>query len=217
MKKNNIVLSLFVAFLLIILPFGYFALSSNYHKNILLKLNTLNDEQKEAAFFNVESYLKGDSELDPAYFSEREILHMADVKLLFDMLKYLLILAVAVFAIMMTFEILSADKSSIAWTLMIGSGLGLVFALIKMLFLWLAFGPVFFLFHKLFFSNDLWLLDPTSMLIQIFPEPFFSSLIISSITTTILLSLAACIGSGLYLYNKHLQEKKSWGKMWRVY
>ena len=36
------------------------------------------------------------------------------------------------------------------------------------------FTKYFILFHKIFFNNDLWILDPsTDLLINIVPEPFF--------------------------------------------
>ena len=36
------------------------------------------------------------------------------------------------------------------------------------------FSKYFIIFHKIFFTNDLWILDPaTDLLINIVPEPFF--------------------------------------------
>ena len=55
-------------------------------------------------------------------------------------------------------------------------GTGLFFAMIWVLGLVIStdFTKYFIVFHKIFFNNDLWVLDPrTDMLINIVPEGFF--------------------------------------------
>ena len=55
-------------------------------------------------------------------------------------------------------------------------GTGLFFALITALGLIIStdFTKYFIMFHHIFFTNDLWILDPsTDLLINIVPEPFF--------------------------------------------
>jgi len=56
-------------------------------------------------------------------------------------------------------------------------------------------------FHTLFFSNDLWRLDPSSdHLIQMFPEPFWQKITIVLGAVTIVEALLMAAVSGLYLY-----------------
>lgn len=41
------------------------------------------------------------------------------------------------------------------------------------------FNKYFFLFHEIFFNNDLWLLDPaTDLMIRMLPEEFFADMLI---------------------------------------
>ena len=54
------------------------------------------------------------------------------------------------------------------------------------------------MFHEMFFSNDLWLLDPnTDMLINIVPEPFF-------IDTSLYICITFIIGSVLLILLTYL-------------
>ncbi len=217
MRRFNVVLSVFFAFVLLLVPFAYYALSNSYHEKVLFRLGVLQSQENDVALDNVASYLDGSSELDQNIFSEREILHMADVKLLLDILRYLLMLVLTIFIVLTVFEAMSVNILSIAWTALVGAGVAFVASLLKLLFWGLAFRPLFVLFHKIFFMNDFWVLGGTSKLISLFPEQFFKSIVISSILTTILLSLFVAAISGAFLYNSHIQDKKSWGKLWRVY
>lgn len=58
--------------------------------------------------------------------------------------------------------------------LCIGTGIFFAAALLIAGIISTDFSKYFVVFHKIFFSNDLWILDPsTDMLINIVPEPFF--------------------------------------------
>lgn len=121
-------------------------------------------------------YLKGnagDEILEP-YFNEREILHMRDVQVLFKygfILKYisliLSLILIVVFAIRGEKDLLGRYiyKGLFANWIIIGLLLIMIF---------FNFNKYFTYFHLIFFSNNLWLLDPeTDLLIQMLPEEFF--------------------------------------------
>lgn len=110
------------------------------------------------------------------FFNQREILHMEDVRNLF--LAALVIRRVCLILMAAILVVLFLTKARIqqvlprmfqAGTLLftiITAGLALLFST--------DFTKYFTLFHKIFFTNDLWLLDPrTDLLINIVPEPFF--------------------------------------------
>ena len=109
---------------------------------------------------------------EPIY-GERELKHMVDVRQIFDALRYT---AAGYFFILLVF--LAIDRKRILgrlnqlaryglWgTLIIALALGVLVAT--------DFTRYFYAFHELFFTNDLWLLDPeTDVLIQMLPEVFF--------------------------------------------
>ena len=124
-------------------------------------------------------YLKGKAgnEILERDFNEREILHMVDVQELFRIgfiLKYISLIAslgiIIYFFRTKEFEILGRfilKGMFINWAL-----LGLL-----VLMIYFDFNKYFTYFHHIFFTNDLWLLDPdTDLLIQMLPENFFSSI-----------------------------------------
>lgn len=131
-------------------------------------------------------FLRGDREdlhvqttvggVEREFFNEREIAHMIDVQGLFlaalTIRKVCLALAAACVALL--FLLKSKVKQVLPRS--ICAGTGLFFAVICLLagIISTDFSRYFVLFHKLFFTNDLWILDPaTDLLINIVPEPFF--------------------------------------------
>lgn len=110
------------------------------------------------------------------FFNEREIAHMEDVRSLF--LKALSIRRVCLVLGAGLLILMAATKARMGRVLppFLCMGTGLFFALITVLGLIIStdFTKYFIMFHHIFFTNDLWILDPaTDMLINIVPEGFF--------------------------------------------
>lgn len=110
------------------------------------------------------------------FFNEREIAHMEDVRGLF--LAAIAIRRGCLIAIVAGILLLLALKADIKRVLpsTICAGTLLFFAALSALALIIStnFTKYFVIFHEIFFSNDLWILDPsTDLLINIVPEPFF--------------------------------------------
>lgn len=132
------------------------------------------------------AYLKGDREdlhvptivggEEREFFNEREIAHMEDVQGLFLGAIFLRRLCVGIIAASIILLILAKFDIKHLLPKMICIGTGLFFFLIAALSLIIStdFTKYFIIFHKIFFDNDLWILDPsTDLLINIVPEPFF--------------------------------------------
>lgn len=110
------------------------------------------------------------------FFNEREIAHMEDVQGLFLAGFALRRIAFGIMAATVLLLLFSkADikqilpKTICHGTLLFFAGLAALAALIST-----NFTKYFIIFHKIFFRNDLWLLDPTTdLLINIVPEGFF--------------------------------------------
>ncbi|MDO4568192.1 MAG: TIGR01906 family membrane protein [Clostridia bacterium] len=115
-------------------------------------------------------------------FNERETLHMVDVRELYLAWKtasyVLFALAAAAFACVALVErkrSLHTLCAGYVWGFCALGGVGACIAA------WAAadFSSFWTSFHLLFFSNDLWLLDPrTSRMINMFPQDFFSNIIL---------------------------------------
>ncbi len=124
-------------------------------------------------------YLKGKAgdEILAPNFNEREILHMRDVQVLFKFgfdLKYITI--ILSIGILIYLSILG-DRQLIGKIIFKGLFVNWIIMGILGVMIYFDFSKYFTYFHYIFFTNDLWLLDPrTDLLIQMLPENFFSSM-----------------------------------------
>lgn len=114
------------------------------------------------------------------FFNDREKAHMVDVKNLFIGGLWLrrgaiLILAISFLVLIKT----KADWKRLlpkSFLITIGSFVGITLAA-GVLFM-TDFHRYFMIFHEIFFTNDLWLLDPdTDLLIRMLPEGFFLDMV----------------------------------------
>lgn len=117
-------------------------------------------------------------------FNEREVQHMQDCQALFGLLKkanWTLLLGCFLLQILpKVFAWLCEIKDGTAWTVgQLWAGSGIILAPLAIFALWAVvdFDSAFTFFHKLLFTNDLWLLDPrTDLLINICPQSMFMSM-----------------------------------------
>lgn len=110
------------------------------------------------------------------FFNAREKAHMADVRNLFlgglALRRLGLLLAAASIALLMILKV--PLKRLLPRMLCAGTVLFLAVTALLAGIISTDFTKYFIIFHKIFFTNDLWLLDPrTDLLINIVPEPFF--------------------------------------------
>jgi integral membrane protein (TIGR01906 family) len=112
-------------------------------------------------------------------FGEREKLHMVDVKKLFMAGFYLRNVFLA-FVILALFILYSMDGKKLKkpGRAVLASGFTVIIVTIVLAAMILTdFQRYFIGFHKIFFNNDLWILDPkTDVLIQMLPLEFFNDI-----------------------------------------
>ncbi len=137
--------------------------------------------------FQLEVMINGQ---ETAVYNQREIDHMADVRKLFDLLKYCSI--AVVFLIAYNFY-RSAKNQRWQYLLKVANSAVIainLFIACSLLLLFVDFTVAFTKFHEIFFSNDLWILNPkTDRLIQMLPEIFFQDAAVCIITCALLLAL----------------------------
>lgn len=110
------------------------------------------------------------------FFNEREIAHMEDVRGLFLGGLTLRRVCIAGVAVCLALLILLKAKVKKVLPVSVCTGCGLFFVIACGLAALIStdFTKYFIIFHKIFFDNDLWILDArTDLLINIVPEPFF--------------------------------------------
>lgn len=108
-------------------------------------------------------------------FNEKEKLHMIDVKNLFIKGKNIRNISIVLVAISLI--ILKNDRLSLSKTLMTSSIFSFLAIAVLSVMIYVDFDKYFTYFHEIFFTNDLWLLNPnTDVLIQMLPIEFFYSI-----------------------------------------
>ncbi len=181
-----------------------------YRKYDVIK--NVNMEEKELLFVTEEmmSYLKGkrdnlniEAVIDgeqQEFFNEKEIAHMKDVRVLFWGGQWLRRIGVIVCIITVIFLLFQSKIEFLLKCLRNGLISFMVFMAILVGIITTNFTKYFVIFHKIFFSNNLWILNPeTDRLINIVPEPFFIDTSIRIVVIFFSIILFVCIGCSVLL------------------
>ncbi len=110
------------------------------------------------------------------FFNDREIAHMEDVRGLFlgGLALRRICLALAAACILGLFLLRAPVRKVLPRMICVGTLLFLGLTALLAAVISTDFTKYFIIFHKIFFQNDLWILNPeTDLLINIVPEPFF--------------------------------------------
>lgn len=198
MKKRKIFINISQVLLVVFIPIvilltilQYYCYNEDFFmkefkKYDIAKVTTMTEDDLNRVAKKLISYLKNESkdleinavingEMEEV-FGQREKQHMVDVKELFvkgTILRNIgfgLILGAAAIVIIASRN----KKKDIAPALLWGGVVPILFAIILYILLKIDFNKYFTYFHKIFFNNNLWLLNPeTDVLIQMLPLEFF--------------------------------------------
>ena len=144
-------------------------------------------------------------------FTEREIIHLKDVKGIVQFF-YLLLWITLGYIIGWIFGGFAIKRRRLLYYLMKHLFRSGVLALIIVVFLgiWalVDFDSLFLRFHLSSFSNDYWQLPSSSYLLRMFPEGFFSDAALLLIADIVVTCLVVIIPSWFYLRRHQLQEEQ---------
>lgn len=116
------------------------------------------------------------SEILQPNFNNREILHMEDVKALFKWGKIIRNTSIFLAIVIALYFYIKREKKYARFTF-IGLFANWIILIALGLMVYFNFNKYFTIFHHIFFTNDLWLLNPeTDLLIQMLPEDFFMNM-----------------------------------------
>lgn len=200
--------SLFISAILGIIFYNCFNL--DFYKNFYLRenlapsINTTDDELINNTT-NLLEYLTNKAELNTTWFSEKDILHMKDVRTLYNVSFNLMIFFIIIFILSTILIALVYKNYTMFYITKTFNKTLLAFIILIIVLAGIIsynFNSFWIKFHQLLFSNDLWLLSPDeSNLIKMLPEKFFISLI-----TTIILHILILFVS-LFVLNNIFKKK----------
>ncbi|MDP3728054.1 MAG: DUF1461 domain-containing protein [bacterium] len=181
--------SFFIPFFIILLSINILIFNQDFYQKEMPQY-----QEYETELLNLLQYFKGE-ELNTENYSEKEIFHLKDVR------KLMWVSFIITTLLSLLLIILITKNSQRKKEFLLG-GVYTCILLILLIIVLLTFSTSFIAFHKIFFTNNLWLLPANSLLIQMFPERFFIESLKQIILYSFTLSLLSII-IGVFL-----QEKK---------
>ena len=139
-------------------------------------------------------------------FNEREIIHLRDVKGLIRLNNLILLIALVCVLGYTATSLWQKDHNQLARGLVGGGSLTLALMLLLGLGALLSFDQLFRQFHRLSFTNELWLLNPaTDYLIMLFPSGFwYDAMLFCVLATT---AAAVILGGAGVIYLRLSRSK----------
>lgn len=187
MKKGiSTCISIGLLFLILFVNIRLFAFDSSFYdsfyENEYLNLEQPGINVAEQMHHLLHYILGKEQSLDSSVFNEKEIKHMEDVKNLYQKSRKISIIC---FIFGIFFVLILKKQEPKKWKAYLSKQFIIVsfclFIIILILGLWAFtnFSDFWYRIHFLFFSNTLWLLDPTTdFLIRICPEALFEKLLL---------------------------------------
>ena len=178
---------------------------NNFHNEYKIEEESgLSKEWIESASNSLVEFIKnGDKEVLKNHFNEKEISHMEDVYKLFKLDRVVYTSLFIITLIVFIYKLTKNDKLFFKYIrkyILIAYIAVISFLGVCSMF----FSESFIYFHKLFFNNDLWLLDyKTDLMIRILPEEFFFVLFLNVLVLSTICILL------IYIFLKFKDNKYS--------
>lgn len=221
----TVIASMMFIIALLILSVEAFALNPDYYKGEYEKLGTanelgLNDQDLQTITENLLDYTSGTREnlnmqanfngVQRDVFTDKtEVEHMVDVRTLYLNARSVRTVCLIVTAALLILAFVLSGKKALKYlcrSFLKVSGVFVIIVAALGIYAAIDFKGFWVSFHHVFFTNDLWQLDPnTSMLIRLVPERFFSDLVAKIIIrfVSIFAALNIMAGAGLYLIKRN--------------
>lgn len=176
-----LVISISISCLLIAIELNAFNINlynKSFRKHNIDKLTGKDFNELEEIANDLILYLDGKESEDimQPNFNNKEILHMEDVKMLFTSGKLIRTISVVLSLFLTSYFFNKRQKKYFKFIFM-GLFSNWIILTILGFMIYFDFNKYFTIFHHIFFSNDLWILNPkTDLLIQMLPEDFFMNM-----------------------------------------
>ena len=203
--------SLFISAILALIFYNCFNLDfyKNFYtqENLAPNIGTTYDKLIDNTS-NLLDYLNYNAELNTSWYTPKDILHMVDVRTLYNISHKIMIIFLIIFIISTILLVTLCKRNTIYYISKTFNKVLLSFFVViggLACIISYNFNSFWIKFHQLLFSNDLWLLSPDeSNLIQMVPEEFFISLITKIIIHIFILFIS------LFIINFVIKKKANY-------
>lgn len=164
--------------------------TNSYEKYNIESITSKSSDELDIITLDIIKYLKGigGNELLEPHFNEREVQHMVDVQELFNLERLVKYISILISFAIIYYLIKKEETLLLGKTFFYGLFSNYILLSLLGVMLLIDFNKYFTYFHLIFFTNELWILDPaTDLMIQMLPEEFF-------------IGMAKNIGLSFFLY-----------------
>ncbi|MDD7593690.1 MAG: TIGR01906 family membrane protein [Peptoniphilaceae bacterium] len=208
-RIRGIALSVALVLFALMLALFSVAYDANYYSDFqeshdIVAVTGKSAEELERINADTIRYLKiGEPEL-MRHYSNRAATHMVDVYHLFNLARAVTLVSGAVAAVLLFQEFRQRAPGAFG-AAMLTQGLLCLILVVVVVCAMTNWDALFTGFHELFFSNDLWLLDPrTDLMIQMMPTPFFVGMAARIGVRAVVMVLVV---DGLWLVKRRLERR----------
>ena len=198
MRTLSFLLAVIVTLTIVFVSLNVHIYNEDFYFSEFEKNGVYDEIGKEQVLENYDllmGYFKNENNMEDSFFNEKERWHMKDVKNLVLTAKYLLYASLLILVIALLCLFIQKDFKTILEGMLFGGvATSVIIALVFAAAL-LDFSGMFLQFHFVFFTNELWQLNPeTDKLIVMFPEQFFydsfKQILINGLIIAVLTSIA---------------------------
>ncbi|MEK6947670.1 MAG: DUF1461 domain-containing protein [Nanoarchaeota archaeon] len=198
--KNIYFTILLIPIFILLLSFKVFVYDENFYKE-QFRENKVYTKYNESYVNNISSnlvnYFRSKENLGN-YYTEREKIHLEDVKILINKALKIFYILFIVLLIIFSYLLQKKDYKTLSKILKYGGILNLIIYFIIFIVSLINFEKFFIKFHELFFVNDYWMLSPNDILVNVFTQEFFNTILRKIITTSLILSLVFIV-AGIFI------------------
>ena len=222
MKRKNITAILSKTLVIFLIPIILFStnflllaspkyLEWEYSKEDFPKPEELTLRERSILSRSILAYIKGITDVSTLdttdLFTQREISHLNDVKILNNRLFLGRGVASILFVYLTLFAILSAKKGhSVIKYILSGSLITLTVAIVLFVSVYLNFNILFVSIHKIIFPQESWSFDSQATLIELYPGEFWIDSAVAFLILTLIESLMLCLIS--FVIMRRFKRKK---------
>ena len=193
MKVVRYLFILTIFFIVLSVSFNIYAYNSSFYKKEFEKYKVYDDvKNADELHGKVIDFIKGQSNILPDEFSQREKSHLEDVRNVIktsNMLFYFFAAAYVILSVYLSKN--GNDRKKEFGNIIFYSGIfTIAFGALLFLFVYFNFDSTFEVFHKLFFSGGTYMFDPSKeIIVRLYPEQLFMDIGMRIAMATFIISL----------------------------
>lgn len=164
MRFLGILLLILIPIIIYLFSFGFFVYNEQFYTDLTERYSSVPEKAREMNPDVIDYFKTGNIPASFSEFSEKELSHLDDVRVIIHYLIIFLMALIVIFTILICYL---GDKRKI---FLYG---GIITMIIPLLFVALPFDFLFTQMHNVFFAEGTWVFEGNALLVNLYPIDFF--------------------------------------------